>query len=212
MTILGFGIAPGGQRAAVWADTEIYRDKSACGHALKIFGNPAVMAVAAVTGPLTLIHTVGAFVQKAVTFDDLIEGLRARLKRSFDPEHSLALAARAPKSSSTAVLVGWSEKYARFVGYVLHRELGFAPQGAAHYASPAVADYDGCVDMQSIVAVAQQQFATIVNSSVIAGDGALIVAEMAPTEIRMRHLFDLKTDQFLRRPRDLSATALDGEV
>lgn len=209
MTILGFGIAPTGQRAVVWADTEVYSNKVACGHALKIFGNPAIIAVAAASGPLQIIRAVGAIVQKAVAFDDLIETLRGELRQTFEPEHSLGRAARAPKSASTVVLVGWSEKFGRFVGYVMHRELGFAPLGGDQFTTPHVDDYWGSVDADDIIATATTQFAEVVSCSAIAGDGVLIFVQMAPTEIRMSQLFDLQTGRFLRRPRDFSGYAGD---
>jgi hypothetical protein len=79
MTIIGVSAAPSGNRAFLWADSEVYVKGRPVGHRKKVLTNSRAGVAAALTGTMYGLNVLGEFVLDCSSFDDLLSDLPAHL-------------------------------------------------------------------------------------------------------------------------------------
>jgi hypothetical protein len=202
MTVLGFHVtAP--DRAFAWCDSEVFSGTEAgvpAGHVLKMGVHALGNFVIVGTGRIGPFRDALDAVVMAQTFDDAIAKLPDAMRLACRAYSSEEISARAPLRGQTIAAVGFSHSRGAIVGATFDLTSDFEPvMPRRQYLSPAI-DGGYVADHHSAISVADRQLVALRRQIPDASGGVLILAEITPSGINCRPLFDFTKGCLLSQP------------
>jgi hypothetical protein len=188
MTILGICVCSP-DRALAWADTQTFVNGMAAGRVPKLTINATARIIGAGAGWDSLMERADAAVIRAMSLEEVVEGLPAMLRHA---SASLASSRRDPESftSNVFALVGFSMRWCRMVGYVFDAQQYFEPRRVSNFCTPVshelAAMCPGSID--DISGIAVQQLADLSRSYDRPVGGPVTAAILTPQSVSARIL------------------------